>query len=149
VAALAIAAAGAGPAAAQSASGGFEDGLPFWVWVALPQIFPEYVPGPGGYLSFGFEWQRGDQLPVGLSRTDDRIPVIQSASGPAGREGAPPNLDAYRRFLVSAAEDPRFTADNILPVIRYYVRLSWMDRLRYRYLAIPRARDAMARLGNG
>jgi hypothetical protein len=64
-------------------------------------------------------------------------------------DGSPPNLDAYRRFLVSAAADPRFTPDNILPVIRYYVRLSWMDRLRYRYLAIPRARDAMARLGNG
>jgi hypothetical protein len=137
------------PAAPQSAAGGFEDGIPFWVWRALPQVFPEYVPGAGGYLSFGFEWNRGEQLPVGLSMTEDRVPVIRSESGPAGVGGVRPNLEAYRQFLLSAARDPRFTADNIMPIIQYNVRLSLIDKLRYRYLVIPRAREALMRLGNG
>ena len=23
-------------------------GIPYWIWLALPQIFPEHLPGPGG-----------------------------------------------------------------------------------------------------
>src|SRR5260370_818304 len=32
---------------------GAEDtpGLPYWIWLALPRMFPEYMPGPGGYAS--------------------------------------------------------------------------------------------------
>jgi hypothetical protein len=139
-----------GSVAAQPAlAGGFEDGVPFWVWQALPQAFPEYVPGPGGYLSFGFDWNLGERLPVGLEMTAGRIPMIRSESGPAGVNGARPELEAYRRFLASAARDPRFTADTLMPLIRYHVRLSWLDRLRYRHLVIPRARETLARLGEG
>jgi len=29
---------------------GTEDaaGVPFWLWLILPKMFPEYLPGPGG-----------------------------------------------------------------------------------------------------
>lgn len=131
------------------AAGGFENDIPFWVWRALPQVFPEYIPGPGGYLSFGFEWNKGEQLPEGLEMTEDKIPVIRSTTGPVGVGGAPANIEAYRGFLVSAAKDPRFTADNIMPIIQYNVRLSLIDKLRYRYMVIPKAREALLRLGEG
>ena len=144
-----LASARAAAQAAASPAAGFEDGIPFWVWRALPQVFPEYIPGAGGYLSFGFDWNLGEQLPVGLTVTDDRIPLIRSESGPAGVGGAAPDLQGYRDFLTSAARDPRFTADNILPIIQYNVRLSLIEKLRYRYLVIPRAREALLRLGVG
>jgi hypothetical protein len=134
------------PAEAQAPAAGFENDLPFWVWRALPQVFPEYIPGPGGYLSFGFEWNRGEQLPVGLTMVDGAVPRIRTDSGPAGVGGARPDMEAYRAFLIAAANDPRFTAENILPIIRYNVRLSLLDRLRYRYLVIPKAREALLRL---
>jgi hypothetical protein len=134
------------PAGAQAPAAGFENELPFWVWRALPQVFPEYIPGPGGYLSFGFEWNRGEQLPVGLTLIDGAVPRIRTDLGPAGVGGAPADMAGYRGFLIAAANDPRFTADNILPIIRYNVRLSLLDRLRYRYLVIPKAREALLRL---
>ena len=32
---------------------GAEDnvGLPYWIFLVLPRMFPEYLPGPGGYIS--------------------------------------------------------------------------------------------------
>src|SRR5260370_436550 len=37
---------------------GTEDsaGIPYWIWVVLPRVFPEYLPGPGGYSSLGVAW---------------------------------------------------------------------------------------------
>ena len=29
------------------------DGIPYWIWLVLPRIFPEYLPAPGGYASLG------------------------------------------------------------------------------------------------
>ena len=30
-----------------------EQGVPYWIWLVLPRVFPEYLPGPGGYASLG------------------------------------------------------------------------------------------------
>ena len=137
-------------AAYANAESGFEYDLPVLVWRALPQVFPEYLPGPGGYLSFGLDWVRGEQLPVGLAMTDESIPHIRpsdpSSPGPRGVEGARPDLEGYRAFLVSAAKDPRFTAENIMPFIQYNDRLSLLQRLRYRYQIIPQTRAALLQL---
>jgi hypothetical protein len=137
-------------AAYASAETGFEYGVPVLVWRALPQVFPEYLPGPGGYLAFGFDWVRGEQLPVGLAMSNARVPRIlpadPAAPGPRGMEGARPDLAGYRSFLVTAAKDPRFTADNIMPHIQYNTRLSFLQRLQYRYRVIPRTREALLRL---
>ena len=46
-------------------------GVPYAIWVVLPKIFPEYLPGPGGYASLGFRWEPGrtqSDAPVGFSR---------------------------------------------------------------------------------
>ena len=28
-----------------------EQGIPYWIWLVLPRVFPEYLPRPGGYAS--------------------------------------------------------------------------------------------------
>src|SRR4051794_9308261 len=46
-------------------------GLPYPIWVALPKVFPDLLPGPGGYASLGLRWEAGrDQsnAPIGFSR---------------------------------------------------------------------------------
>ena len=34
----------------------FDRGIPYWIWLVLPRIFPDLMPGPGGYKSFGLTW---------------------------------------------------------------------------------------------
>ena len=29
------------------------EGVPYWIWLVLPRIFPDLLPGPGGYASLG------------------------------------------------------------------------------------------------
>src|SRR5262249_24689738 len=43
------------------------EGLPYHVWRVLPRLFPEYLPGPGGYAAFGIVWEEGHETPVGFS----------------------------------------------------------------------------------
>ena len=34
-------------------------GIPYWIWRVLPQVFPDLVPNGGdGYAAFGVFWQR-------------------------------------------------------------------------------------------
>src|SRR5262249_32048039 len=53
-----------------------EEGLPYWVWVALPRLFPEYLPGSGGYASLGMVWEDGQETPVGFSKKTIGFPRI-------------------------------------------------------------------------
>ena len=45
------------------------DGVPYWIWLVLPRIFPEYLPGPGGYASLGVLAKDGREMPIGFSKT--------------------------------------------------------------------------------
>ena len=47
-----------------SIGGENEAGLPYWILMVLPRIFPEYLPGPGGYASLGLPWEEGKELPA-------------------------------------------------------------------------------------
>src|SRR5437667_421352 len=44
------------------------DGIPYWIWLVLPRIFPEYLPAPGGYASLGMLSKDGHEMPIGLSK---------------------------------------------------------------------------------
>lgn len=140
-------------------------GVPYWIWLVLPRIFPDLLPGPGGYASLGMVWSPGYDLPIGLSKATigySRVAVncafCHTASVRARPDdlpvivpGAPAHQTAaqqYVRFLAAAASDPRFNASNILGEIARNYRLSAVDRLLYRFVVIPVTRQRLLRLKN-
>lgn len=139
------------------------DGVPYWIWLVLPRIFPDLLPGPGGYASLGIVSKDGYEMPVGLTKVTVGFPRVSincalcHAASVRQRPGDPPTIvpaapahqaapQAYQRFLVEAAADPRFTADTILAEIAKNYRLSLADRLLYRFAIIPAARRRLLRL---
>ena len=53
-----------------------EQGIPYWIWLVLPRIFPEYLPGPGGYASTGILSKDGHEMPIGLSKVTIGFPRV-------------------------------------------------------------------------
>lgn len=138
-------------------------GIPYWIWVVLPRVFPEYLPGPGGYASLGLVWEQGAELPVGFSKMTVGFPRVGPNCGfchtatyrtapqaprqiVAGGPSTTVDTQGYLRFLMSAASDPRFTADNLMPEIEYLVPLSAAERSLYRNVLIPQTRRGILRL---
>jgi hypothetical protein len=124
------------------------NGIPYWIWKVLPEMFPEKLPG-SGYASLGFIYEPGKDLPIGISKrrlTVDRVglncavchtgTVRESASSPPRIVlGMPANtvqLQNYVRFLTDCAADGRFTADNVVRQIETHIHLNFIDRLIYR-----------------
>jgi hypothetical protein len=137
-----------------------EQGVPFWIWLVLPRVFPEYLPGPGGYASVGMLGKDGHEMPIGFSKVTIGFPRVGincamcHTASYRTRPGDPPTIVAagpshetgeqeYLRFLFACASDPRFTADTILAEIAKNYRLSAVDRTLYRFLIIPRTRQAL------
>ena len=140
-----------------------EQGIPYWIWLTLPRIFPEYLHLPGGYASIGVLSRDGHDMPIGMSKVTigfprvgvncamchaatfrakpDDVPTIYPAAA-SHQTGA----QEYVRFLVACARDPRFTADTILAEIAKNTQLSFVDRLLYRAVIIPGARRRILRL---
>jgi hypothetical protein len=140
-----------------------EQGVPYWIWLVLPRIFPEYLPGPGGYAAVGVLGRDGHELPIGLSKVTVGFPRVgincamcHTASFRAAPDDIPTIYPAaashqtgeqeYLRFLIRSAADPRFEATTILNEIAKNTRLSFMDRLLYRFAIIPGTRRALLQL---
>jgi hypothetical protein len=137
-----------------SLGGEDSSGLPYWIVIVLPRMFPEHLPGPGGYASLGIPWEQGRDLPVGFSvktvgfeRVTNTCAVCHTASY-RGKEdeaqtlvvagpGHSTNVQAFFDFLTKCANDPRFNADNILAEIANVYELPWLDRVLYRFAIIP------------
>jgi hypothetical protein len=118
------------------------DGVPYWVWLVLPRLFPDLLPGPGGYASLGIQSKDGYEMPIGFSKVTVGYPRvgINCAMCHAGGAGTQPDEAAARRyvnFLAATAADPRFTPSAILGEIAKNYRLSLADRLLYRLVIIP------------
>src|ERR1700732_4109830 len=43
------------------------NGIPYWIWKVLPEMFPEKLPGKG-YASLGFVVEPGKDTPIGFSQ---------------------------------------------------------------------------------
>jgi mono/diheme cytochrome c family protein len=141
------------------------DGIPYWIWLVLPRIFPEYLPAPGGYASLGVLSKDGHEMPVGFSKVTigfERVGIncaICHAASYRLRPDDPPTVVAaaashqmapqqYIRFLFACASDPRFSADTIMAEIAKNYRLPLTERLLYRFAIIPGTRLAILRLKN-
>ena len=134
-----------------------DQGIPFWIWVVLPKMFPEYLPQPGGWASLGLSWEPGRELPVGFSKKTigfERVAINcalchtgrvrkQGEAVPRIYPAGPGNaMDplAYQRYLFSCASDPRFTGVNVVREIEQVTYLSTLDRLLYRFVIVPQVR---------
>lgn len=132
-------------------------GIPYWIWLALPRMFPEYMPGNGGYLSFGVAWEEGREMPAGFSkkrvgyiRVAGNCALCHAASYRKGPDEGPEvvqavpgratDIDGLLTFFRKCAEDPRFNAKEIMAEINSATKLSWADHLLYEYVLIPRTR---------
>ena len=148
-----------------SFDGEAKTGLPYWIWVVLPRVFPDLLPGPGGYQSLGVAWEPGVELPVGFAKKTVGFPrVTQNCAlchtatyrlsdqepNPTIVVGGPAHTFDVQKlilFLTQAAEDPRFNADTLLAEITQNVHLSFFDRLSYRFAIIPLTRKALREQG--
>lgn len=129
-------------------------GVPYWIWLVLPRMFPEKLPGPGGYAALGLVWEEGQEMPVGFTKKTIGIPRVgvncatchttsvrrTPDDKPMLFPGGPSHqfdIQAYQRFFIECAKDPRFTPDAILAELDRVYELSFIEKQLYRYLIIP------------
>jgi processive rubber oxygenase RoxA-like protein len=129
-------------------------GVPYWIWLVLPRVFPDKLPGNGGYASLGIASQQGRELPVGFSKQRigfDRVGIncafchsatYRKSAGdlPVVVAAGPSNTTSpqdYLRFLFACADDPRFNGTTIMAEIERNYQLSLLERLIYRFALIP------------
>jgi mono/diheme cytochrome c family protein len=141
-------------------------GVPYWIWVVLPRVFPEHLPDrPGeGYARMGFVYESANQTrPIGTSLRERPIALVglncavchtgvvrDSPQAPPriilGMPAHQFDIETYFRFLFACARDERFNADTLVAAIRQEnPSFSWFEELIYRHMAIPRTRDGLRR----
>jgi mono/diheme cytochrome c family protein len=145
-----------------------KEGLPMPIWKALPELFADRLPetplAPGdgvqAYAAFGLLTKPGRDLPVGITsktigfeRQGINCALCHTTSfrKSAGdvREvvsAGPATLfdsQGYLRFLFGCAKDPRFNADNLMPLINRDNHLNPIEKLLYRYILIPQTRSGI------
>lgn len=135
-------------------------GIPYWIWAVLPRMFPEYLPRAGGYNSLGLFNDPGNDIPIGFSKKTigfDRVGVNCALCHLASVRYSPSELPVlfpagpsntadilgYQRFLFRSAADPRFNSKNVLAQIDSIYKLSFLDRLIYKYALIPATKKAL------
>ena len=122
-----------------STGGEHEMGFPYWIWRALPEVCPQYLPGKG-YQSLGMVYEKNPDgserdVPVGTSKRRfqgiDRVfvncavchvsTVRTAADQPPtivlGMPAATFNMKGFEEFFFRCAADPKFSKEYILPEI--------------------------------
>jgi len=139
-------------------------GFPYWILYVLPRVFPDKLPGPTGYASFGVAWEEGKEWPIGFTKKTigfERVAnncagchVASYRLSPDDKPKFVPtgpnhtfNLEAFFRFVVDCARDPRFNAGTLMNEINLAADLSWIDRMIYRFVLIPATRKQLRERG--
>ncbi|MCC2615279.1 c-type cytochrome [Aestuariibacter halophilus] len=137
-----------------SIGGEHDAGIPYWIFVVLPRMFPEYLPGNGGYAALGVPWEEGKELPVGFVKktigfervgnncavchtTQYRLFADSSTRFAVAGAGHTANIEGFFKFIIDCAKDPRFNPDNLLAEIAMVHELSFVETLIYRFVLIP------------
>ena len=136
-------------------------GLPYWIWRVLPIVFADKLPDrPGtGYERLGFIYEGPDRdRPIGITRAEGfvelaglncatcHVGVVREAPDAEPRivPGMPAHqmdLQGYARFLTAAAEDPRFTASDIVEAIEQEnPDFGFFEKLTYRFFLVGRTK---------
>jgi mono/diheme cytochrome c family protein len=143
--------------------GGERDaGIPYWIVYVLPRVFSDKLPGPGGYASLGLSWEMGKDMPIGFTqkkigfqRVAQNCAACHTASYRTKRNELPTfvpsgpshtfNLEAFFRFTVECAKDPRFNSDTLMNEIESVrpKEMTWIERKIYRWVLIPLTKRAL------
>jgi cytochrome c5 len=140
-------------------------GLPYWVFYVLPILFPEKLPGVGGYASFELPWEQGVEMPIGFTKVTIGYPRVgfncalchttryrtkpedhPPAFVPTG-PGHTANIQALSRFFYDCAKDPRFDSDNLIAAIENFSKLDLVDKILYRFFIIPATKKHIIEAG--
>jgi mono/diheme cytochrome c family protein len=138
---------------------------PYWIFVTLPQVCPDKLPG--GYESLGWIYEGGADLPIGVSRRYrlgfDQVGLNCASChtgtyrASAGGErvvvpGMPSHqleLQGFFDFVLGCTLDERFTADRVIAEIeRAGGDLDFLEKAIYRNQLVPRTREATLLLAN-
>lgn len=141
------------------------NGIPYWIWKVLPEMFSDKLPGEG-YASLGFINESGKDTPIGFSKRRVLINRVglNCAVCHTGTIRDTPNsehralaampanvidLKGYSNFLTASALDERFNPRRMMTEIeRIGGNLNFIEKLIYRYIAIPQTRDALITQGS-
>ena len=99
-------------------------------------------------------WEEGQELPIGFTKKVIGFPRVANTcaschtasyrSKPDENPTFVPtgpnhtlNLEAFFRFMIDCAKDPRFNPDNMMREINLAADLSLFDRMIYRFILIP------------
>jgi len=141
------------------------NGIPYWIWKVLPEMFSDKLPGKG-YASLGFINESGKDTPIGFSKRRVLINRVglNCAVCHTGTIRDTPNsehraiaampanvidLKGYSNFLTASALDERSNPRRMMTEIeRIGGNLNFIEKLIYRYIAIPQTRDALITQGS-
>ena len=140
-------------------------GLPYWVWKVLPDVFPYLMPADSGYRSFGFIYEAGRDVPLGLTLETIGFPRVSNncAMCHISRYREAPGAEAqyvlsgtntvfdgqaYLNFLFDAVNEQRFNADTLLAYIDRETDLDFIDRVLYRRVLIPTTQRKLQEMQN-
>ncbi|MCG8366421.1 MAG: cytochrome c [Pseudanabaenales cyanobacterium] len=144
-----------------SIGGESTSGIPYWIWKVLPVMFSDKLPGEG-YPSLGFIQEPGQDLPIGFAKgtylgldvVTQNCATCHTGSVRTTRDSKPQiisampsntvDLEGYIKFVSEVPLDPRFNAREMMPEIDAIgANLNPLEKLIYRYIAIPRTRDSL------
>ena len=145
-------------------TGGERDaGIPLSLWKALPDLFGKYLPGKG-YESLGFLYEKGRDLPIGVSMRNVQgvnrvflncavchVGTVRDtpSSEPRIIVGMPANglnLQKFQWFLFNCAKDEDFTPERLVDEIKEHKGEDGLNRLLFRYYAVSLARQRLLML---
>jgi len=138
---------------------------PYWIFKVLPDVCPDKLPG--GYASLGLIFEKGQDVPIGVTRRH-RLGFEQAGLNCAGCHtgtyrvspqsepqivfGMPAHgleIQGFFAFVNACMLDPRFTPDNVIGRIQAAGgNLGPLDRFLFRTQVIPRARETALVLNN-
>lgn len=144
-------------------------GIPYWVWQALPRLFPEEFAGRTDYAAFGFLYETGEDgrrldLPIGVSRREYRgIEMVwfncavchagtwrpdAAARVPNVVVGMPSNnldLGRFVRFLLDkAGTDPRLAPETLIAKAeKAGAEFGPVERLLWVHAVAPAVREGL------
>ena len=140
-------------------------GLPYWVWKALPRLFPDQFNGRLDYSAFGFLYLRDadgkpHDLPLGISKRNYQgVDLVWFNCAvchvgtwrTVGDRGAEPRRrhagEQFRhlplhQFVLDAGVDERLAAETLIPTMQQAgAKFNVFERLVWKFYVIPRVRE--------